>query len=160
MDYHLHNYFVSILLNKTKAMYAKCMFVVLQLFFFSAAFSQEISPLAEQALLEKYPNAQKVQWDRVGRGEYEADFVLNGKEMAATYDANGNWMTTETTIKVGDLPKAVKDYISKTYPSASIGEAALIEKPTLTEPIYRAEIKNKGVDRDLLITAKGEPVEE
>ena len=141
-------------------MNTKFILVALLLFLFSAGlFAGEISPLAQKALQEKYPDAQHVEWDEVKRGEYQGDFVLNGTEMAATFDANGKWLETETTLTLKDLPKAVKDYVAKTYPKGSISEVARIEKPTLTEAIFRTEIENNGKDFDLLINQKGEPVE-
>jgi hypothetical protein len=146
--------------DKIKAMCSKAILTALQIFLFSTClFAQEISPLAETALQEKYPNAQSVEWDKVGKGEYQADFVLNGTEMSVTFDANGGWLETETKLKNKDLPKPVKDYVAKTYPKGAISEVALLEKPTLKEGIYRVEIENNGKDSDLLINQKGEPVE-
>ena len=141
-------------------MNSKALLTALSIFLFSTGlFAQEISPLAEKALQEKYPNAQSVEWDKVGKGEYEADFNFNGAKMAATFDAQGGWVETETILKNKDLPKPVKDYIAKTYPKGDISEVALIEKPTVTGALYRVEIDNNGKDFDLMINAKGEPVE-
>jgi hypothetical protein len=146
--------------DKIKAMYSKAIFTALQIFLVSTClFAQEISPLAESALQEKYPNAQNVEWEKVAKGQYQADFTLNGTEMAVTFDANGGWLETETKLKNKDLPKPVKDYLAKTYPKGDITEVALLEKPTLKEGIYRIEIENNGKDFDLLINQKGEPVE-
>jgi hypothetical protein len=141
-------------------MSTKAILTALQVFLFSSClFAQEISPLAEQALQEKYPGAQNVEWDRTGKREYQGDFVLKGKTMSATFAPNGEWIETETILKNTALPQPVKDYVAKTYPKGVIAEVALIERPTLAEGIYRVEIENNGKDFDLMVNPKGEPVE-
>ena len=66
----------------------------------------------------------------VWKKNYEANFKQEGKSMSALFDAKGNWMETETDIKVTQLPKVATDYVHAHYKNAKIKEAAL-RKPTL-----------------------------
>ena len=50
----------------------------------------------------------KVEWKLKNDHSYEAEFRLNGVEVAAKFDANGKWLETETTIARTKLPPDVR----------------------------------------------------
>lgn len=84
----------------------------------------EVPAAAKTAFTAKFPQAQKVEWGMEKAGEYEAEFVLNGVESSAVYDAKGNLIETETEIKQNDLPQPVKTALAKDFAGYKIGEIA------------------------------------
>ena len=114
------------------------------LFFASASFAQkEVPTTAKTAFTKAFPNATKVKWDKENN-DFEANFVLNGKEMSAVYDSNGILMETEEAIKISELPDGVADYVRKHYHDTIVKEASKITKAN-GEINYEAEIKGKDV---------------
>lgn len=89
-----------------------------------------------------FPGAT-TKWEKEG-ANYEANFKMDGKSMSALYDAKGNRQETEQSIKVSELPQAVKDYIAKNYKGEKIKEAAIITKAN-GEVNYEAEVKGMDV---------------
>ncbi|MBN9297093.1 MAG: PepSY-like domain-containing protein [Filimonas sp.] len=115
-------------------------------------FSQEKSkavPAAAQAAFQKaYPGAAKVKWDKE-KEDYEVNFTIGKKEMAAVYTAAGALKETEEEIAVSELPAGVTAYIKAHYSGATIKEAAKITKAN-GEVNYEAEVKKVDVifDKD------------
>ncbi len=97
-----------------------------------------------------YDNPGKVKWGKENKNEYEASFVLNGKEVSVVYSGDGILQETETEITVAELPASVTDYITKNYKNAKIGEAAKIIKKD-GSIVFEAEVHKK----DLLFDASG-----
>ncbi|MBS1916336.1 MAG: PepSY-like domain-containing protein [Bacteroidetes bacterium] len=92
------------------------------------------------AFSTQFPNSTNVHWGKENAKEYEANFKLNGINMSANYDLNGNLKETETEIAVKDLPEAVIKSIKTKYPNAIISGADRIEKAG-GKIIYEADIK-------------------
>jgi hypothetical protein len=59
-------------------------------------------------------------------GEFEAEFVINGVESSAVYDANGDLIETETEIKENELPQPVKTSLAQDYKGYKLDEIAKI----------------------------------
>ena len=117
----------------------------------SAAYAQKDVPQAAVASLkQKFPNAQKVDWDKEKNGDFEAEFTLNGKEMSVTYSAKGEWLETETGITVSELPAPVMAVFKKEHGAAKIKEVSKIEstKPIVYEIEYKSGLKTKEVMYD------------
>ena len=87
----------------------------------------EVPAVVKSAFEAKYPKAQKVNWSMEKLGEFEAEFVLNGVESSAVFDSMGQFLESETRIKVSELPQAIKNSISKDFIGYKIGE---VEKST------------------------------
>ena len=116
-----------------------------------AAYAQKDVPQAAiTSLKQKFPNAQKVDWDKEKNGDFEAEFKLNGKEMSVTYSAKGEWLETETGITVSELPAPVMAVFKKEHGAAKIKEVAKIEsaKPIVYEIEYKDGLKTKEVMYD------------
>jgi len=102
----------------------------------------------------KAPNAAHVKWGKENAKEYEANFKLNGINMSANYDLNGNWRETETEIAVKDLPEAVSKSIKAKYPDAIVSGTDKIEK-TDGKIIYEADIKVNGKKKEIELFEDG-----
>ena len=58
-------------------------------------------------LYEKYPNAQRVDWE-LQHDHYVADFYDNNIEKEAWITTKGEWVMTESDILFNNLPDAVQ----------------------------------------------------
>jgi hypothetical protein len=96
-----------------------------------------------------FPNQYSVKWE-LENGNYEAEFLLNKIETSALYSPAGQWLQTETEIKVDVLPMAVIEYVSKNLAGKKIKEASKIidAKGNL---FYEAEVNGN----DYIFDTKG-----
>jgi hypothetical protein len=108
----------------------------------------------EKAFEQKFPTAKKVKWEKEKTNEYEASFLLNGKEVSALYSQVGQLKETETEISISELPKAVIDALNKKHPNVKIEEAAKIERSD-NSVIYETEVKINKKHKDLLFDQNG-----
>ncbi len=122
---------------------------------FSSNAQKAVPPqAAKNTFMQKFPNAQKVTWDKENATEYEAGFTLNGVKMSSNINTEGKWMETETTIKVSELPENIKSAIVAKYPTAKITGAAKIE--TLNDGIrYEADLKTGLKKSEVLFSENG-----
>jgi hypothetical protein len=118
-------------------------------FLFTAASAQEVPDAVTKAFQKKYPDAKSVNWASEEDG-FEATFQLKSKKMDAEFDAKGNWLETDTKIKVKDLPKAVSKAIAKEFPGYEIEEVEMISSPQLDEA-YEVELELETDDKELEI---------
>jgi hypothetical protein len=115
----------------------------------------EAPAAVQKSFTEKFPKAEKVKWVKEKDGNYEGAFILGGTEMSATFNAEGKWLETETTIAIKELPKPVSEYVTKNHPKAKITEAAKIQRISTDAILFEAEIKDSGKETDLLLTGDG-----
>ena len=88
-----------------------------------------------------------------GSSIWEAEFKLDGKEMSANYDADGNWKETEEEIQQNEVPSVVNDALHSNYPSATVNHVFKVEN---TEGIaYEYEIKNNGNKMEIVVDSAG-----
>ncbi len=111
--------------------------------------ASKVPATAKTYFSKNFPTVTNAKWE-IENGSYEANFKEKGNKMSATFDNNGNWMETESKIKVSELPKSVIDYVAKNYADQKIKGAA---KLTMAKGVtnYEAEIKGK----DLIFDSKG-----
>ncbi len=117
----------------------------------------EVPDVVETAFAKQFPTAKKVKWEKETSELFEAEFLLDGKELSAVYKADGTWQETETEIQVAELPQAVLAQLKKTHPEAKIKEAAKIQRAD-NSVVYEAEIKVGRKETDLLFDANGNEV--
>ncbi len=116
--------------------------------------AQKTPPAAvSKAFAEKFKSAEKVKWDMEDAKEWEAEFMLNGKEASASYDLAGKWLETEMEVKVSDLPAAVKASLDNEYAGAKIGECSTIDSPDFSG--YEISVKFKGKEYEVKATKDG-----
>lgn len=112
-----------------------------------AAFASKPPAAVIAAFKLKFANAKEVEWSKEKDGTWEAEFELPGSsEMSASFSPEGQWLETETEIKVSTLPAPVLAALH----GKKVKEAARIEKAD-GSIIYEAEVKRK----DLLFDAAG-----
>ena len=111
--------------------------------------AQDVPSAVKTAFIKSFPGVTVKKWDKED-GNYEANFTNDGKNMSATFDEKGNWMETETDIKVSELPVAITDYVQANYKGATIKEAAIISNPQ-SKKQFEVEVKGK----DLIFDENG-----
>jgi hypothetical protein len=74
------------------------------------------------AFTKLFAKATDAEWGLEKANEYEVEFVLDKKEMAALFDPNGNLIETETPVLASELPQAVKDSLAKEFPGYMFSE--------------------------------------
>jgi hypothetical protein len=113
----------------------KSILVIVIAFFSSLVIAQaktnaEIPKKVSEAFSAKYPSAEIKKW-KAAKGDYVAEFNLEKKKFIAHYSSTGEWIKTESKIKLSNnLPEAVQDGLHKSeYASWSINEIKQVEKP-------------------------------
>jgi hypothetical protein len=109
----------------------------------------EVPKEVKTRFAEMFPSSYVLKWEEEF-GNYEAEFKINKIDNSALFSPAGQWIQTETDIKVDVLPMAVIEYISKNVAGKKIAEAAKIldAKGVVT---YEAEIAGE----DYIFDAKG-----
>mgnify|MGYP003870465279 CR=1 FL=1 len=102
--------------------------------FLSSIHAQKITsdnvPLAvTTAFKSKFSIAEKTTWE-MDYENFQADFTVGKSEFSSKFDKEGKWLETETYLKASELPKIVKDALSKKYGELS---AYKIESPMKVE---------------------------
>lgn len=110
-------------------------------------FHQKSTPTAVlEAFSKKYIGVLDVYWSKEKNGEWEAEFEFSNAETSATFSADGNWLESETEIRVADLPVPVQAALQ----SKKVKEAARIECAD-GSTVFEAEVGKK----DWLFNAAG-----
>ena len=99
----------------------------------SADWAQQVSAdkvpvIVRQTCEAKFSRVRKVEWKLKSDHNYEAEFKLNGVEVAVKFDSNGKWLETETTIGRAKLPTDVRATISKKFGGYKIIETQTVER--------------------------------
>ena len=102
-----------------------------------------------------YPGEDDPDWHKDSNGNYESNFKIDGIKYRADYAPNGNWIETETSIDVKDLPKAIRDRIKSDYDSEEITEVEKVEHHS-KGLFYDVEFKQKGKNLDVEFKANGD----
>ena len=84
------------------------------------------------AFMKKFENAEDVRWDQEKENEWEAEFMLGGKQMSACFDNSGNWLESETAISKDELPASIMDSLHLKFEGCEIEESFNIEKIDFT----------------------------
>lgn len=109
---------------------------------------------------EMYPDAKDVEWEAEA-GYWKVSFELGKapdvKECEAWYDAQGNWVRTETDIVASALPQSVKDALAASeYASAVISDNDVDFVQTPEGDYYQLELNFNGVKIRLNVSEDGD----
>lgn len=90
-----------------------------------------------------YPNATNVEWKQKGV-YYIADCWADGREKTVWFDANANWLMTETDIdSINNLPPAVYTAFTEgEYGNWVVDDVDILEYP-IKSPEYVVEVEQK-----------------
>ena len=114
----------------------------------------KVTAAAEKAFTQKFHTAIEVKWDKEGKDEYEASFVMDGKKGSANFSGKGDWMETEMAIPQAKAPKSVLDGFNKAFPGATIKEVYKIESKE-GKNYFEIEYSLKGKDKEAKLDPTG-----
>ncbi len=120
---------------------------------FTACSQSKVPEAVKTAFSKKYPTVKKVDWGKEGKTQWEAEFKLNGTDVSANFDLQGNWKETETDMKVSNLPAVVVKTINDQFPGYQIKDANLNETPQRVA--YEIDIKKGKSKKEVTIDKKG-----
>jgi len=100
-----------------------------------------------------FPKATKIQWGAGKDIKYEADFQLDNHEVSAFFTPAGILVKTDTELKESELPKTIKDYLSKNFKEYKISEIDKLEIKGKTS--YKMEARNQLYEYDLEFDKNG-----
>ena len=105
-----------------------CLMILFAAAFTSFSQLRKVPSEVTNAMKEKYPDAQNVEWkDKLTF--FEASFTLDGTEMTADFSNKGEWQETDKKMDFNDLPAAVKDGFQKSkFADWTPGSVSKIEK--------------------------------
>lgn len=72
-----------------------------------------IPSAVQQKVRELFPEAAAIEWEKERKGNYEAEFVLKGKEVEILLDENGNVLQLEKEVDRSELPAEVNAELDK-----------------------------------------------
>jgi len=129
--------------------------LLVPLFFFGSvilscqnAKSDQTPTAVEKAFQEKYPGENDPDWRIDDHGNYECHFKKDGVKYRADFSPEGSWIETETSIKMKELPKAIRKAINRTYVLYTIAELEKVDHHS-KGIFYDVEFKLKGKNKDV-----------
>lgn len=108
----------------------------------------------QSAFKAKFPTVTKVSWELENNTIYEAEFNMNGEEVSANFNNVGDWLETETEIKVSALPTTVMEALKKDFVGYKVNEASKIES-TKYGNCFEAEIEKDKESFDVIFAQDG-----
>ena len=105
-------------------------------------------------LYEKYPNAQRVDWE-LQRDHYVADFRDNNIEKEAWFNTKGEWVMTESDIPFENLPQAIQTAFGESeYKDWRVDDVDMLERVEM-ETMYVIEVEKGKQEFDLFYAEDG-----
>ena len=89
--------------------------------------ADKVPPTVMQAYQAKFPGRRAVEWKLKDDHNYEAEFKLNGVDIAAKFSPTGRWLETETTIAASALPREVTTAIARDFSGYKIIETQRLD---------------------------------
>jgi len=108
-----------------------------------------------KALISKYPEANKISWEKES-GNYEANWGgKSGEDMSVQFTPAGVYVQQVKAIDLNQLPAAVKQYAAVHYKGSKIKEPGKVTDAA-GKISYEVEIKGK----DVLFDEQGKFIKE
>lgn len=120
------------------------------------ASKKDVPEKVKAAFSQKFPNAQKIKWDKENESEWEAEFKLGEKEYSANFDLNGDWLETEYEVKIAELPEAVQSTLSSKFKDFKVEEPEVSE--TAKGIVYEFGVEKGKIEREIAIDANGKVI--
>lgn len=110
----------------------------------------DVPAAVKTALMNKYPKAIKVSWEKE-KGNYEANWGgKSGEDMSVQFTPTGDFVEQVVAISPAKLPVGVTIYVKEHYHGVKIKEAGIVTDAQ-GKTMYEAEVKGK----DLVFDKEG-----
>ena len=106
----------------------------------------------------RFPGAKVTEWKLKGK-DYEAEFNLNKIGIAAKFDASGEWLETETTIALREVPLAIRDKFASQFASYKVVETQSVQRGDGSGLIYEIHFENSKEVVKVQFTTDGKALE-
>ncbi|MCB0663903.1 MAG: PepSY-like domain-containing protein [Saprospiraceae bacterium] len=136
--------------------YKHPLFIALLVFFVSSlGLAQDVPAAVSQSFKNNYPNAEVIEWEAY-EGNYTASF-FNTKEQYCTalFEADGDWISSNTQIAESGLPSKVKNCWQKKYPEIRSVSAILKTERPGKKPQYQISFETNELLVNLVFNHKG-----
>lgn len=101
----------------------------------------------------KFPKAYKINWDKETNGNFAVAFQMNDKKMRIKYSNKGEWLETEKSILVANIPPAVGASFKREHTKAKIKFVYKIE--TVKQFKYEIEFKEDSKTQTVIYDIDG-----
>lgn len=121
--------------------------LVVAVFLFSAAPAQvltsdQVPAAVKRGFQVKFPAVSLAAWTLKSDKNYEAEFTLQGTEIAAKFDSAGKWLETESAIPRSKMPGAVRDGLAKRFRGYKVVETQTLQRWNEPDLIYEIHLDN------------------
>ncbi len=86
-----------------------------------------VPTFVKKAFSKIFPEVGDPKWDNEN-GNFEANFKSSGINMSALFDANGNWLETESTVPFTEMSANINLYMQQHYKNKTIKDVSRIVK--------------------------------
>lgn len=118
----------------------------------ASAKKKALPEVVEHAFAEKYANAKKVSF-KLKKDNYRIKFKQNKTSVTATFSKDGEWVSSETSVRAADLPTQVNNVVAKKYKDGNYSKAILFESPKST--FYKITVDTPNAVFDLEVNKAG-----
>lgn len=108
----------------------------------------------QKTFSEKFASAADVKWEQEEPNEWEAEFMLNGKEASASFDLAGKWLETEMVVTEKDIAAVAQKAIDAKFAGWEYEKVESIEKPEFSG--YEIEMEKSETSVELVVTSSGQ----
>ena len=103
----------------------------------------------------KFPNVTRASWEMENENKYEANFKLNSNKTSVCFTNNGEWIETESEIKVSALPAKIQATLAKDFTGFKVDEVSMVESAKNGSG-FEAEIEKADEEFEVLFSADGQ----
>lgn len=103
---------------------------------------EQVPGVVRQGFQSKFPSVKQAEWKIKSDKNYEAEFTLKGKEIAAKFDLTGKWLETESAISRCKVPKAARARASKKFEGYKVVERQSVQRWNEERLIYELHLEN------------------
>ncbi len=107
-----------------------------------------------KAFNQKFPSAHTIKWYNEGK-DFKTVFKAEGYSYEATYNNNGDWLMTQRTISMKELPTAVKTGLTNSkFSTWKLNAVYVLFLPGMITQ-YRLIVSSGGDTKNLLFSWDG-----
>ena len=106
----------------------------------------------------RFPGVKVTEWKLKGK-DYEAEFNLNKIDIAAKFNATGEWLETETTIARHNVPLVIRDKFASQFAGYKVAETQSVHCGDGSGLIYEIHFENNKEIAKVQFAADGKVLE-
>ena len=104
--------------------------------------ADKVPTVVRQAFHAKFPIVKRAAWKIKSDKNYEAEFRVNGTEIAAKFDVTGKWLETESAIPRATVPQAVRGTVARQFEGYKVIETQSVQRWNEERLTYELHLEN------------------